>query len=153
MTSPSRSDIEAAAYNYLARRDHGRGELRQKLLRKDFPSSLVEEVLDTLEEAGYVNDGIFARHQGSILARKCWGPLQISAKLRARGIASDLVDEVLDEISAEESFSSHARHRLQSRFGDASTLDEKTRQKAYRHLVYRGYAPQMIRRLLFDFSD
>ena len=150
MTDPTHSDVESAAYTYLARRDHSRAELQKKLIGKDFPPALIDEVLDTLEEAGYVDDGNFARHQGSILARKCWGPLQIRAKLRARGLASDLIDEALAEIASEEDFSSHALHRLTSRFGDTSTLDQKTRQKAYRHLVHRGYSPQLIRRLLFD---
>lgn len=151
MTEPTRNDVEAAAYTYLARRDHGRGELKTKLLRKDFPPALVEDVLDTLEEAGYVDDRKFACHQGSILARKSWGPLQIGAKLRARGVSSEVIDEALAEISAQEDFSSHARHRLQTRFGEASSLDDKTRQKAFRHLIYRGYPSNLVRRLLFDF--
>lgn len=145
-----RAEIEAAAYGFLGRRGYARGELESKLLARDFSKALVEEVLDTLEEAGYVDDQSFASHQGAILARKGWGPRQIEAKLRARGVGAEPIDDALKEIRQEEDFLSRGRARLESRFGPPGELNEKERQRAYRHLLYRGYSPALARRLIFE---
>lgn len=145
-----KADIEASAYRLLARRDHARGELQQKLLNKDFPPGLVDEVLDSLENSGYVNDEEFALHQGAILARKGWGPRQIEAKLRKRGILEHHIDQTLDAIRLDESFLLRARYLLESKFGAPDKLSDIDRKRAFRHLVYRGFSPATARRLLFD---
>lgn len=147
---PTRGDVEAAAARFLARRDHARVELAQKLERHDFPDELVEEVLDSLEEFGYLDDERFALVQGGILARKCWGPRQIAQKLRSRGVDDSIIDEALAEIGREEDWRERALQRMISRFGHPRELNESERQKAFRHLTYRGYSGNLIRRLLFD---
>lgn len=147
---PSIEEVEAAAMRFLGRRDYGREELARKLRKRDFPDQLIEEVLNSYEEAGYLDDARFAAVQGAILARKCWGPRQISYKLRSRGIDEATVERALDEIGEDESWTERARERLQSRFGDPRQLDEKELGRAYRHLTYRGYSPPLVRRLLFD---
>lgn len=147
---PTRADVEGAAARYLSRRDHARGELRDKLLRKDYPAELVEDVLDDFESWEYLDDRKFAAEQGAILARKCWGPRQIAHKLRARGIDEAIVDEALATIGKKVDWREQALERLTSRFGDPDEFDDKTQQKAYRHLTYRGYSGALVRRLLFD---
>ena len=147
---PTRADVEGSAARFLSRRDHGRGELRDKLRKRDYPDELIDDVLDDFEEWGYLDDEKFAREQGAILARKCWGPRQILHKLRARGVDETIVDQALAEIGEEEDWEERARERLHSRFGRADELDDKDQKRAYRHLTYRGYYPALVRRLLFD---
>lgn len=146
----TREDVEAAAYRFLARRDHAREELRQKLGRYDFEPELVEDVLSELVERGYLDDARFAYTQGHVLARKGWGPSQIAHRLRQRGIESNLIDGVLDEVEAERGWSARASEYLDGKFGAPSEFDDRTLKRAFRHMVYRGYAPGLVRRLLFD---
>ncbi|RVU45743.1 regulatory protein RecX [Lujinxingia sediminis] len=146
----TRDDVEAAAYRFLARRDHACGELRQKLGRYDFEPELVEEVLSELVERGYLDDARFAETQGQALARKGWGPSQIAHRLRQRGVDTVHIDAVLDLVESEESFRARASAYLFGKFGAPETLDERTQRRAFRHMLYRGYAPGVVRRLLFD---
>ncbi|TXD32742.1 regulatory protein RecX [Lujinxingia vulgaris] len=146
----TREDVEAAAYRFLARRDHACGELRQKLGRYDFEPELVEAVLSELVDRGYLDDARFAETQGQALARKGWGPAQIAHRLRQRGVESVHIDAVLDLVEAEASFRVRASEYLRGKFGAPETLDERAQRRAFRHMVYRGYAPGLVRRLLFD---
>lgn len=148
---PTRADVESAAHRYLSRRDHARGELARKLRAKDLPEDLIDEVLDSLTQVGYLDDERFAQTQGSILARKSWGPRQISHKLRARGIDDSIIEAALTEISQHYDWQTQAQERLRARYGRAEDLDDSQRAKAFRHLTYRGFAPALIRRLLFDY--
>lgn len=151
-TKPTLADVEAAALRLLSRRDHGRGELADKLRRRQLPPEHIEVVLDELEARGYLDDARFAEEQGAILARKCWGPRQIAHKLRSRGIDQANVDAALAEIARREVWKDRARQRLLSRFGEPSELDQSQKQRAYRHLTYRGYSPGLVRGILFDES-
>lgn len=52
----TRSDIEAAAFRLLARRDHARRELAAKLRKRQFDSELITVVLDECTQSGYLDD-------------------------------------------------------------------------------------------------
>lgn len=148
---PTRADVEAAAYRFLGRRDYACEELARKLRKKDLPQDFIDEVLAGLKQAGYLDDERFAKEQGAILARKNWGPRQISHKLRARGVGETIIEEALLEISENVDWQAKAKERLYARFGPAADLDDSTRARAFRHLTYRGYSPSLVRRLLFDY--
>lgn len=145
-----RADVDAAVARILARRDHARGELVDKLRRRNMPMELIDEVLNDYTERGVLDDARFASEQGAILARKCWGPRQIAAKLRARGVADAIIDDVLAELGGDKRWRKRATERLHSRFGESSELSDADQRRAYRHLTYRGYSPGLVRRLLFD---
>jgi len=149
----TKGDVERSAFRFLARRDHARGELDRKLRKRDFPEELIDEVLDDCIEAGYVDDEQFALDQGQMLARKSWGPKQIRKKLLSRDVDDTIIDGALESIGNDVDWQQQARQRLHRRFGEAAELDDDERQRAFRHLAYRGYAPALIRRLLFDYDD
>ena len=146
----TKADVEAVAYRLLARRDHARRELADKLRRRHFDTALIEEVLDECAASGYLDDRRFSLHQGGILARKCWGPLQIRQKLRLRGVAADIIDDTLETLRDDFDWEHQARDRLHCRFDTADKLDTDDRARAYRHLTYRGYPSALVRRILFD---
>lgn len=146
----TRAEVEAVAMRLLARRDHGRRELARKLCRRGFDDLLVEKVIEDCAQRGYLDDARFADHQSAILVRKCWGPRQIRKKLRARGVDDKFIDAALDNHGDNQIWQTKARQRLHARFGPAEELEQRDLQRAFRHLRYRGYHPQLIRRLLFD---
>lgn len=147
---PTKGDVEAVAMRFLGRRDYGREELARKLRDRQLPPELIAEVLADYEEAGYLDDRRFATTQGEILARKCWGPLQIRHKLKSRGIDDAVVDEALAKIGDAAFWRGQAGERLQKKFGAATELSQNDKQRAYRHLTYRGFAPALVRQVLFD---
>lgn len=132
----------------LARREHSRLELEQKLAVRSFEVTLVADVLDDLEREGLLSAYRFAQSFVDARYARGQGPSRIRQELAARGIesaAADLGDERFD-------WNAKAREARIKRFGEAlpSSLAEKARQ--IRFLEYRGFSHDQIRRAL-EFDD
>lgn len=147
---PSEAQVEAAALRLLGFRDHSSGELRDKLRDREHDEGLIENVITRLIDQGWLDDKRFAEHQTEILIRKGWGPRRIEQKLRKHGVPRDLSKEAVSEAADTRGWLETCRERLLSRFDEPQQLDRDTKQKAFRHLKHRGFAPSIIRRVLFD---
>ncbi len=52
--------IREACFRYLSRRDHASFELKQKVAKKGYKESDIEQVIQNLGDKGYLNDKSFA---------------------------------------------------------------------------------------------
>lgn len=139
-----RADAEACVTRLLSFRDHCTGELRAKLRDRRFADELIEEVIADLVAQGYVDDDAFARHQARVLASQEWGPVQIRGKLAQHGVPRETAQQAVEDLDID--WVAVARGRLGRKFGE---LDVTQRERAYRHLVQRGFAPATARRAIF----
>ncbi|MDC7224728.1 MAG: regulatory protein RecX [Spirochaetales bacterium] len=91
------------ALDLLARRDHSRGELKIKLLQRDFETDAIERALDWIDFKGYLDDERFARRWIEERLRKHpEGPMALEAGLRKKGIDSHIIRQVIGSLSDEE---------------------------------------------------
>lgn len=140
-----RADAEASVTRFLARRDHSTGELRKKLAKRGYDADLIEDVIADCVDAGWVDDEAFATHQARILADKGWGPFQVRSKLERHGVPRDLAEQTVDSLG--EDWTANARRRLRTKYGE---LADDDRERAFRHLTYRGFPGAIARRAIFD---
>jgi len=134
-----RSAPRACAERILAGRDHGRGELRRKLVARGFDPAEVDAVLDQLAGEGYLDDARYAREFARQALEKGHGTTYIRAKLAARGVrpAGPPCD------TAEEAASLRAlMERRRLRPGALTVAAE--RAKILRFLRGRGYSGAAI---------
>ena len=146
------AEVEGKAVELLARRDHGVEELRRKLRERGYPAEMIDEAVARCEELNYLDDDRIAGRWVDQLVDQQWGPRQIQAKLRGRGLDDGLIDRELERHD-EATWVEHADARLRSKFGAPDELEEDDRQKAYRHLSYRGYHGGTVRRVIFADDD
>ncbi len=138
--SPQAREI---ALRLLARRDHSRHELRQKLLIRKVPPAEADAVLQTLAASGLLDDERYARRAAfHLAAEKLLGPRRVREKLARKGIPPDLLaeaeKEAAREVSAEERLKKLARTKLKQRtLGDLSPSEQK---KLARFLYQRGFS-------------
>ena len=76
--------INRQAQRYLARREHGVKELRQKLLRKGYDGAAVDKVLLHLKTTGWLSDRRFQHAFVRHWVQKGYGPSVIWARLEMR---------------------------------------------------------------------
>lgn len=137
----------AAASRILSARDHGAGELRQKLLRKGHALPAVEAALAALAGRGLLDDAAAAARLLEEELARGNGPLKVRAKLRARGITA----EPPRDPEAEEA---SLRALLRRRRVDAAALtDPAARAKISRFLRGRGYGAAAVARVLGEPQD
>lgn len=168
--------LKARAIGLLAQREHSRAELRRKLLRieqqqrqqrlrlaaaqaageaepppaaiddedeEEAGEAAVEALLDSLAAAGYLDEARFVESRLHLRANR-FGAQRIQQELAQHGLRLDAEQQAgLRETEME-----RAREVWKKRFGDAPSRDTAEQARQTRFLLARGFAPEVVRRLL-----
>jgi regulatory protein len=133
----------------LARREHSRQELHDKLAGKSFDPGIIREVLDELESEGLLSSGRFAESFVASRHARGQGPVRIARELAERGVESP--KDWLDD--ARYDWSRLARDVRRKKFGDTPPSDFREKARQARFLEYRGFSQDQIRRALGSDDD
>lgn len=135
------------AYSLLARGDYSVARLHEKLRLKGFTAQAVTATVDTLRERGHLNDARLARGLAERFQKQGFGRCGVWAKLQQRGLTDDVITTVLSEWE-EGTDISIAEQLIQRRFPPAALEEPKTRARAYRFLLRRGYSASIAASVL-----
>ena len=132
------------AVSLLNYRAHSRKELADKLKQKTgCGDAELNEVLDRLEELGFLNDRSYAAAVVRSCARKGYGAQRALTELSRRGIPKELREEALAEMPEDVG----ALERLiRTKLKDPSDRDEV--RKVTAAMVRRGFSWDEIRRAM-----
>ena len=139
------------AMDLLARREHGRAELEQKLIAGGVEADVAVDALRQLAEEGLQSDRRFVESFVQSRISQGKGPLRIHADLGQRGISAGLIDEVLQE--TDEDWCALARHARLKKFGRSTPAGFKDKARQMRFLQYRGFEPDQVRAAVSSFDD
>jgi SOS response regulatory protein OraA/RecX len=121
-----------------------------------YRAAQIAETLSYLDERGYLNDAAFARDIARAASeRKNWGPARVEQKLKALKLPEDAIQEALSESFPEGEEEVSARRALEKFEKRIRAVGERGRARAYRHLLRRGFSPDLAHRLVStrDFGD
>lgn len=124
----------------LARRAHSRGELRLKLLKRDFDPGTVERALEWIDFKGYLDDADFARRWVKERLRKHpEGIRALEAGLRAKGISSDVIRRTLEGLTGEERRDAfrRAREKVMRRHDDPLRIKQALLRRGFDRSDFR----------------
>jgi len=164
LTSPSQSDdapqtiddskaqelaLRRRAMDYLARREHSRFELRNKLSEKaaDVDVALIDLVLDRLVANGLLSDERFAESYVQSRINRGYGPVYIRYQLRQRRVEAELIDGMLD---CNDQIWLHRLEELIRRKSGSTSLPLRGSppwQKLQRFILSRGFTTQQFLQL------
>ena len=130
------------AMDYLARREYGRKELLQKLIKSGFELTIAEPAVLCLAEEGLQDDRRFVENFVQSRVNQGKGPQRIQADLGQRGLAAGLVDEVLQDCNVD--WYAMAREVRLKKFGLANPADFKEKARQMRFLQARGFEQDHI---------
>jgi regulatory protein len=147
----SRSDARSArdiALELLARREHSRHELRQKLVHRGFDADEVSALLDGLSAERLQSDARFVESYVHARQTRGFGPGRIRMELKERGIADLLIEQQVDERA--DHWRELLRVQYRKRYGDSSICDYAERARRGRFLQQRGFSTEMVARFLSE---
>ena len=127
----------------LARREHSRLELYQKLKQKKFEPNIINTELDKLSNEGLQSDERFAEAFLRSRIDKGKGPNIILSELLQRGVDELLVSNVLESIS-EGQWCEVAYETMNKKLGNESELDYDKQLKLMKFLNNRGFTRSQI---------
>ena len=134
------------AYDLLARRPRSTWEMRDYLIRKDYPDQLIEKILNTLSNRGYLDDEKFARSwvENRRLLKNT-SKRRLRLELQQKRISPDIISRVLEADQTDERAVLKdiiAKKRQQIRYKDD--------QKLIAYLLRQGFNYADIKSVLHD---
>jgi len=137
--------VTNGAVRLLARREHGRTELRNKLLLRDHPVGMIDDVLEQLAQQGLQSDQRFAEAYTRARTGRGYGSNKIRAELMSRDVDRDIIDAAL--ANTDECWVENAVAALSKKYSNPVIAIGDLRQQAkmQRFLWSRGYNSEQIK--------
>lgn len=123
-------------------------EVRLFLQKKGYLGDVCDYVVDKMKEYGFLDDGEYARAYVKS-ACKDKGRLLIALKLKQKGVSDEETEAALDCLENE----SESAKRVLEKYLRGKERDAKTLQKAYAHLLSRGYDYDTAKAALSELRD
>ena len=130
------------AMDYLARREHGRVELRKKLIKFGFDADISDDAIERLVDDGLQSDQRFTEAFIQSRINQGKGPTRIRADLSQRGVSDSVIEDGLYE--AAQDWRALARDVRVKKFGAQQPKDFKEKARQMRFLQYRGFEHDQI---------
>lgn len=135
-----------AAVRLLGLAARTRREVERRLLRR-YPPGVVADVLDRLEEGGWLDDRAYA--QAYIRAHPEHGARRLLADLVRKGVAPPVAAQAVQEALGDEDVVCRAREVAERRLGRMGAVDAGTAwRRLAGYLARRGFPPEVIRQAL-----
>ena len=139
-----------AALSLLGYRARSAAELRRRLLRKEFPAPLVEEIVAELAERGHVDDVQFARAFVRDRTRsRPRGRGRLTQELRAKGVPAEeagaAVEAVFHQDGISEAELARAAAEAWLRKGGKGSSGPEARRRLFAYLARRGFFGEVAR--------
>ncbi len=131
------------AIGLLARREHSRLELMNKIRRKPFSEDVdLASLCDHLEDSNYLSEQRFAEMFVRSRVSRGQGKVKIHYELRQRGVDDVLIESAL--LEADVDWLMLAKEQREKRFGVEKPKDYKEKSRQSRFLAGRGFSGEII---------
>jgi regulatory protein len=129
------------AVKFLERRLHSRSELTTKLKKYEYPADLIGEVLDQLEQLGYVDDKRFAETKAEQAAKfKHHGQNRARIELARKGVDRETARQAVEHVYEAHDTASVARDLAMKKMRSLARLDPLVaKRRLYGMLLRRGF--------------
>jgi regulatory protein len=142
------------ALKLIARRDHFRAELAEKLRRKGFDEPDVDRALERLEDLDLVDDEALAvRFVEFRSVDRGWGPRRLTAEMRRRGVERDLAERMsrIDDELHDRALATAVR-RVELRAKEGWWRLPEGRARLVKSLIGRGFTTDVAYRAIADLA-
>jgi regulatory protein len=143
-----RQQIEAVCLRLLARREHSRRELLNKLALRGYQRDEAEPVLATLAERDWQNEGRYTECYVRQRIQNGYGPMRIKYELQQRGIDDADLDAQAEEQAG--GWQNLLLDVYNGKYGDDKSVTQAEWLKRSRFLQQRGFSGEMIKRLFSE---
>ena len=111
-------------------------EIRSHLSKKGYLPAVIDYVVEKLREYGFINDEEYAEAYTESASKKKGGRL-IRMELKNKGLSEEAIENALSEL--DEGQELETAKGILEKYMRGKTADKATLQKAYRHLMSKGF--------------
>ena len=137
--------IKGDCFKYLSYREYSQLELANKLLRKGWSETQIQEVLTELVKDGSQCNQRFAESFTRQRIQKGYGPIKISYELKQRGIEKIDLSAIVAEVSG--SWQDLLEQVYLHKYSADVEMEKQEWSRRQRFLLQRGFSSAMISQL------
>lgn len=127
-----------------ANAEHCSSDIREKVIKKGFPTDVADKIVAYLVDNKYVDDCRYARAFATDKVRfSGWGKIKIRMYLKGKRLPEAVISVGIECVTDADYLQS-LRKSLVSKARSLDMSEVKDRQKLYRHLASRGFESQLI---------
>lgn len=136
--------LKGRALRLLSQREHSRKELERKLAQHEQVPGELAKALDELQARDFINDD---RAMESVVHRRSGklGAARVKQELAAKGLSGEAVAQAMAALKETEL--PRAQEVWRKKFGQAPS-NEAERAKQVRFLITRGFAAEIVRKVV-----
>lgn len=136
--------LKGRALRLLSQREHSRLELERKLAAHETEPGQLAQALDELQKRGFISE---TRVVESVIHRRAskLGTARVKQELQAKGLSPEAMGEALEQLRSTEL--ERARDVWVRKFGETTT-EPKERARQIRFLISRGFAAEVVRKIV-----
>ena len=138
------------AMTLLKYQDRTRKELKDRLMRAEFPEFITEGAIAYVESFGYINDEEYVRRYMEYKAGTK-SRIQIKMDLRKKGIGTEILERIFDEYEYEED--DVLEEQVQKRIRQKGSVTKENFQKYYGYFARKGFNSVKIIDLLRKYCE
>ena len=138
------------AMSLLKYQDRTRKELKDCLMRAEFPEFITEGAIAYVESFGYINDEEYVRRYMEYKAGTK-SRIQIKMDLRKKGIGTEILERIFDEYEYEED--DVLEEQVQKRIRQKGSVTKENFQKYYGYFARKGFNSVKIIDLLRKYCE
>ena len=149
-------DVYYVALKALKNRFRSVKDLKELLLKKEYPVEYVEKAIEKLLKQGYLNDQSFAKaYINNQMITSSKGPRKIEKELLDKGVQSDIIFKELEVFTKEEQISKIKKIATRLIKSNRSRGGAVLRRKITHDIQMAGYDVSLINSLLstMEFGD
>ena len=136
--------LKGRALRLLSLREHSRQELERKLKRFEETPGELAQALDFLEAKDFINAQRVVESVVNSRSRKL-GASRVRQELQAKGLPAEAIAEAVQTMRSTEL--ERAREVWRKKFGEPP-VDQAARAKQVRFLISRGFAAEVVKRVV-----
>jgi len=134
------------ALSYLEKNIKTEKGIRDYLKQKGFLDESIDNAVEKLKEYGYIDDSVYVENYIRTYKDKK-GKKLLKFELSLKGVDRTLIEEKLEELVDNEDEIISCR-TLCKKYIKNKTIDQKLKQRTYAHLMTKGFASDVISRIL-----
>lgn len=125
-------------------------QVRDFLSGKGYLPAVTDYVVEKMRGYNFLNDGEYAEAYIESAGKKK-GARLIKMELKSKGVSDEEIDEALSEL--EDGAQTDAAKAVLQKYMRGKTADRETLQKAYRHLMSKGFEYEIAKSALATLGD
>ncbi|PKM53933.1 MAG: hypothetical protein CVV00_10295 [Firmicutes bacterium HGW-Firmicutes-5] len=136
-------------YHLLGKKDYVIEEIRKKLVKEDYPSPIIEDILNYFIELGFLNDENYTekyyRYQKTTKSRR-----MIEMKLGEKGIPRDIIKTFFESVDHQDTEYETAAKLLEKKY-NSRVVTREDYNKMARFLAYKGFDYEVIKTVIMTY--